>query len=62
MQAKLNSVENTKIIAEIIADLYLIQLCQTPDIFTSAIALFFRKWEEKVEDNELEDSVIILYY
>ena len=46
LQAKLNLVEDLKIRAEIIADLFLLQLCQTPDIFTSAIALFFQKWEE----------------
>ncbi len=41
LQAKLNS------------DLFLLQLCQTPEIFISAIDLFFSKWEVNVEDYQL---------
>ena len=59
LQAKLNSVEDLKIRAEIIADLFLLQLCQTPEIFTSAIDLFFQKWEVNVEDNQLEHSITV---
>lgn len=59
LQAKLNSVEDTAIRAEIIADLFLIQLSQTPDIFKAATDLFLQKWEAKVEENDLEYSIVV---
>ena len=54
---KLNTISDKEIRAEIISDICILQLSQTPSIFEAGIKLFLLKWSN-IENSEVRDFII----